>query len=122
MNQETQITAGGLNGSHNEGSVGVIPFTISYWSLTMKFLNLLAAVAVTGLVALPVGAEDASQVRQLLNSKACANCDLRGADLRGAKLGNANLRGSDLTRANLRGADLTGADLSGADLRNADLR
>jgi hypothetical protein len=93
-----------------------------FWSTAMKSLNLWVAVVITGLVALPVGAENASQVRQLLSSKTCANCDLRGADLRGAKLGNANLQGADLTRANLRGADLTGADLSGTDLRHADLR
>ncbi|MCS7226894.1 MAG: pentapeptide repeat-containing protein [Gloeomargarita sp. SKYB31] len=88
----------------------------------MKFLNLIVAAAVSGLVALPVRAEDAAQVRQLLHTKTCTNCDLRGADLRGARLSNANLQGSDLTRANLRGADLVGADLSNTDLRGADLR
>lgn len=47
--------------------------------------------------------------------------NLRGADLRGAKLDGAylcgaNLRGADLCGANLRGAYLRGADLCGANI------
>lgn len=44
----------------------------------MKFLNGLLVAAVVGLVTVPVQAEDAVQVRQLLNTKTCTNCDLRG--------------------------------------------
>jgi|GEM_PF-609131 len=52
--------------------------------------------------------------------------DLRGADLRGAKLSEAtlfaaDLRGVDLRGANLFTADLRGADLGGANLFTADL-
>lgn len=53
--------------------------------------------------------------------------ELRGADLRGAKLSGALLVGADLTGADLGDAvmtwaDLGGADLTGAILRSADLR
>ena len=48
--------------------------------------------------------------------------DLRGADLREAKLRGADLEGANLWGANLRGADLEGANLWGANLRGADLR
>ena len=48
--------------------------------------------------------------------------NLRGANLRGADLGDANLRGANLRGADLGDADLRGADLGDADLRGADLR
>ena len=51
------------------------------------------------------------EVRELLWSKECPECDLRGA----------NLSGADLNGADIRGADLRGADLSGADLRHAEM-
>lgn len=52
--------------------------------------------------------------------------DLRGANLRRARLEHGNLNGVDLRRVNLEWADLRWADLikanlSGADLRRADL-
>ncbi len=58
-------------------------------------------------------AENVEQVQKLLDTNACMNCDLQGADLRGAHLigadlRNANLAGADLYEANLEGADLTG--------------
>jgi len=49
------------------------------------------------------------------------DADLRGANLRGANLGGAYLRGANLRGANLRGANLRGANLGGADLRGANL-
>jgi hypothetical protein len=51
-----------------------------------------------------------------------ASDTLRGADLRGAYLGDADLGGADLRGADLRGAYLGDADLGGADLRGAYLR
>jgi uncharacterized protein YjbI with pentapeptide repeats len=48
--------------------------------------------------------------------------NLRGANLRGAYLGDANLRGAYLRGAYLRGAYLRNANLRGAYLRNANLR
>jgi hypothetical protein len=47
--------------------------------------------------------------------------DLRGADLRGAELGQANLVGAMMGRAKLDGADLWMAELEGADLHLAAL-
>ncbi len=69
----------------------------------------------------PVGAENPQQVQQLLNTRECPGCDLRGADLRGAHLigadlRKANLQGANLEEANLEGADLTDANLEGANL------
>lgn len=77
-------------------------------------------------------AENTSDLRQLLSTKDCTACDLRGAglvlnDLTGANLEGANLVGANLsqtnlTGANLRGANLTGTSLNGANLTGADLR
>ena len=47
--------------------------------------------------------------------------DLRGADIRNARLNRANLAGADFTKANLRHAHLVSADLSNAVLWDADL-
>lgn len=71
-------------------------------------------------------AENTEQVRQLLTTKECQNCDLAGAglvmaDLSGANLSGANLTGANLSRANLSGADLRGANLSGAGLFGVNL-
>ena len=52
------------------------------------------------------------QLKQLLKTKQCPECDLESADLKGV----------DLTGANLRGAKLAGADLRQAKLNRADLR
>lgn len=75
-------------------------------------------------------------VRRLLSTNMCAECDLAEADLRGAHLIGADLRradltgadlswvnleGADLTKANLEGANLTGAFLTNASFANANL-
>ena len=75
----------------------------------------------------PIGAPvptiqtSSSILQQLLETRQCPNCDLRGVNLRGANLGGANLTGANLTGANLRGADLTGIRLDNADLTKANL-
>src|SRR5579883_276960 len=71
-------------------------------------------------------AANPEQIRQLLTSKQCQNCDLTGAglvmaDLSGADLSGANLAGANLSRANLSGADLRGTNLSGAVLFGVNL-
>ncbi|RCJ22005.1 hypothetical protein A6770_05110 [Nostoc minutum NIES-26] len=71
-------------------------------------------------------AANTEQVKQLLTTKKCENCDLTGAglvmaDLSGANLSGANLTGANLSRANLSGADLRGANLSGAGLFGVNL-
>ncbi|MBW4519919.1 MAG: pentapeptide repeat-containing protein [Scytolyngbya sp. HA4215-MV1] len=90
--------------------------------------NFLAiAVLLTTLeLALPARAENGDQVRQLLATRQCRSCDLRGAglvmaNLTGADLSNADLSGANLGRAQLRGANLAGANLTGASLFGADL-
>jgi hypothetical protein len=70
-------------------------------------------------------------IRRLLDTNACEQCDLREANLRKAKLKNANLFGADLTGADLTAADLghakidesnfSGADLSYSNLSGANL-
>ncbi len=89
--------------------------------ISVSFLALLIATITT-----PVVAENLSDLRKLLSTKECFNCDLSGsglvmANLSGAKLGGANLTQANLSRANLSGADLSGADLSGASLYGANL-
>ncbi|WP_286019538.1 pentapeptide repeat-containing protein [Candidatus Venteria ishoeyi] len=59
--------------------------------------------------------------QQLLQSKACQECDLSGMDLSGLDLTAANLNSAILKNVNLKGANLEGADLSGANLEGADL-
>lgn len=71
---------------------------------------------------------DASAVvKQLLETKECVRCDLRGANLSSADLEGVNLEGANLAGANLQGADiekayLVGANLDKANLTGADLR
>jgi uncharacterized protein YjbI with pentapeptide repeats len=73
-----------------------------------------------------VQAANSEQIRQLLATKKCPNCDLGDAglvmaDLSGADLSGAILTGANLSRANLKGADLRGANLSGASLFGVNL-
>ena len=80
--------------------------------------------------------EVAANLKRLLETKECRECnlagvnlnredlsgaDLFGADLTGAKLYLCNLSGANLQNSILKGAGLGGADLSGADLRGANL-
>lgn len=65
-------------------------------------------------------------IRQLLTSRQCVQCNLSRAglivtNLAGVNLAGANLSRANLSRANLDGADLRGADLSGANLNGANL-
>jgi uncharacterized protein YjbI with pentapeptide repeats len=58
---------------------------------------------------------------QVLSTRICIRCDLRGANLEGADLKKANLEGANLAGAKLKGARLESANLIGAVLDNADL-
>ncbi|MFH7029175.1 MAG: pentapeptide repeat-containing protein [Heteroscytonema crispum UTEX LB 1556] len=85
-----------------------------------------AAFLTTISVATTAQAANYEDVRQLLATKQCHNCDLSGAglvmaDLSGADLSGANLAGANLSRANLSGADLRGANLSSAGLFGVNL-
>lgn len=96
-----------------------------------KILVTVFSLTLVGL-AMPMRAENADQVRQLLETGICQRCvldganlrdaDLRGSDLRDTDLRNADLRGANLREADLRRADLTDANLKGADLRGTYLR
>ena len=59
--------------------------------------------------------------KKLLETKECARCDLRGANLKSANLEYADLRAAYLYGADLRGASLEGADLTDANLRGAKI-
>ncbi len=80
-----------------------------------------AALLTTISLATPAKAENLTQLSQLLNTKQCVQCDLRGVGLVRARLPYAQLTQTNLTRANLSRADLTGADLRGADLTGTSL-
>lgn len=74
----------------------------------------------------PIRAENPAHLKQLLETRFCQGCDLRGADLSrahliGVDLRNANLANANLANANLEGADLKGANLTGANLTGAFL-
>ncbi|WP_421659399.1 pentapeptide repeat-containing protein [Leptothermofonsia sp. ETS-13] len=67
-----------------------------------------------------------AQVKQLLETRSCEGCDLRGANLRqqnleGVNLESANLQGANLEGAKLGNANLRQANLAGANLNRADL-
>lgn len=62
----------------------------------------------------PVRASNLQDIRQLLSTKECENCNLTNAGLVLADLSGANLTGANLTGANLAGSDLRGAYLANA--------
>ena len=62
-----------------------------------------------------------SNLKKLLDTKKCPNCDLSKANLSGVDLSKANLKTANLSGANLYSANLSNADLSEADLYGADL-
>ncbi|HEY9735854.1 MAG TPA: pentapeptide repeat-containing protein [Trichocoleus sp.] len=111
---------------HKTGAVG-------HWGVKPRLAERsLAPWLLLGLGGLLIGApgaraENLDQVRQLLQTNVCENCDLSNAtlssvDLRGADLSGANLQGANLRAVNLMQADLSNAALEGADLTGADLR
>jgi uncharacterized protein YjbI with pentapeptide repeats len=94
----------------------------------MKKTNFLFLTAILSIVAsaLPVRAENLEDVRRLLSTRECNQCELSGtglvtSNLAGAKLNGANLSGANLSQSNLSGADLSGANLAGASLYGANL-
>jgi len=115
----------------------VIILFIIYFFFTSKpmrsFSTLVSLCKVLPLTVLCLGSfstsvrgEDLDDLRQLLTTGNCANCDLRRADLvladlEDADLAGANLTGANLSQANLMGANLAGANLSGATLVGTNL-
>ncbi|MDJ0733648.1 MAG: pentapeptide repeat-containing protein [Nostocaceae cyanobacterium] len=93
----------------------------------MKIQILATGIFLTILNLNPIAqAGNPENLRQLLTTKNCPQCDLSNAglvmaDLSGANLSGANLVGANLSRANLTGADLRGANLSGTGLFGANL-
>jgi uncharacterized protein YjbI with pentapeptide repeats len=83
---------------------------------------LIGAALLALLGASPALAENPAQVRQLLTTRICPGCDLRGANLSGANLSSANLTGANLSDANLTGANLTGARYCLTTIPNGSIR
>lgn len=80
-----------------------------------------------GAIALPLSlvitqAAIADPVSQLLETRACPECDLSNANLVEAKLNGANLSLAQMRAANLRKANLIGANLIGAYLKDASFQ
>ncbi len=69
-----------------------------------------------------IKAQKQALVIRLQQTKACVNCDLSGANLKGLFLDNVNLRNAKLKGANLSGAQLKGANLSFAKLHKSQLK
>ncbi|MGA9382448.1 MAG: pentapeptide repeat-containing protein [Phormidium sp.] len=70
--------------------------------------------------------ENTINVKRLMTTKECQQCNLQkanlsGLDLSNARLSKANLRKANLSNANLKGADLKEANLEGAILNDAQL-
>jgi len=84
------------------------------------------AIAAVGAIAIVPQLTTPAEVRQLLATKVCPDCNLQSAnlqqrDLTHANLQNANLQGANLQGARLGQANLKGANLQGANLEGADL-
>ncbi|WP_446011389.1 pentapeptide repeat-containing protein [Candidatus Electrothrix sp.] len=103
------------------------------------YIYLGACLLLCGITAVASWASSEEEVRenlqQLIATKQCPSCNLRGAaltrmdlqganlqgaDLSGAKLSLTNLSNADLRNAVLQNAVLGGADFAGADLRGVD--
>jgi hypothetical protein len=81
-----------------------------------------ATVLLLGLgVTTPAYSQNPNDLKQLLETRLCQGCDLRGANLSGAHLIGVDLRDANLTGANLANINLEGADLTGANLTSANL-
>ena len=63
-----------------------------------------------------------ANIEKLKEKNACADCNLRDADLSNLALANVNLRNADLTNANFKSTILRNADFRNARLRNAEFR
>ena len=72
-------------------------------------------------VTTPAYSQNSNDLKQLLETRFCQGCDLRGANLSGAHLIGVDLRDANLAGANLAHANLEGADLKGANLKEANL-
>lgn len=71
----------------------------------------------------PPKADTISQnIQTLKKTRACVNCDLRGANLQEMDLSGTNLEGAQLSQANLSQAKLEKAYLIGANLQQANLK
>lgn len=84
-----------------------------------------AAIALAGLVVMPVAAQAAPKVVNacLVTTNAkCPGAKLQGQNLAGANMSRSNLKGANLKGANLRGAKFAGANLQGANFTGADIR
>jgi len=77
--------------------------------------------SVSGILFGAAAASDPAHVKQLIDTRSCANCDLSEANLAGFTLAKTDLSGANLRQANLYKATLTGANLTGADLTGANL-
>lgn len=62
-----------------------------------------------------------NQVKELLQTKQCQECNFSNANLQGLDLQGVNLQGANLEGANLSGAKLTNANLKNANLNRANL-
>jgi len=95
---------------------------------TKKYAFLCGAVCIVlGLGVIAVHAQNPDHVKQLLETRNCAGCDLQNAQIVRANLNNANLTGANLSGAFLYGttlhnAALKNANFDGANLEGADLR
>ena len=63
----------------------------------------------------------ANNIQRLVNTRECAGCNLRGANLQNLDLKGANLSRALLEDAQLQNTDLTAANLESASLGSADL-
>lgn len=82
----------------------------------LSLISLLAALA----LALPVQAQNASQIAAVRGGANCPGCNLFQADFSGLAIKGRNLAGARLRQANLSLSFLNRSNLSGTDLRDID--
>jgi len=78
-------------------------------------------VAIVG-CSVPAHAQNTPLVQQLLKTRSCRKCNLRGANLSNLDLSHADLQGANLSHANLSQTNLSHANLAGANLYLANVQ
>ena len=89
-------------------------------SKTRLFIALLPILPIV-LLSTSAQAFNPEQLKQLLKTNQCQNCDLSGANLERLNLSGANLQGVNLSSASLLGSNLSNANLEAANLQGASL-
>lgn len=91
---------------------------LSYFELKKHICTVVLSLCLN-FIYCPVFADD---IDQLISTRNCIGCDLRGSDLSGQQWSGVNLKWSNLSGTKLDGANFSGANLLGVDFSDASLK